>query len=99
MLSRNFHSGDHDIVLNWYGGESDPEVRHDHERGLLDFWEEHRESESELRMLMMLYESGPCSFCREFVVRRLIEMDSLSPALREECAHDANYEVRELVGT
>ena len=49
-------------------------------------------------MLYSSYERGTCSFCREFVVKRLIELDSLSDSLRAECAYDAREEIRELVG-
>ena len=48
-------------------------------------------------MLLTLYERGPCSFLREFEVRRLLELNALPDHLREECAWDANDDVRDLV--
>ena len=41
------------------------------------FCERHPEPESELRILLSLYDRGPCSFCRECVAKRLIDLDSL----------------------
>ena len=35
--------------------------------------------------------------CREFVVARLLELNALPDALREECAFDANEDIRQLV--
>ena len=61
-------------------------------------WKRHPEPASEVRMLRALYEKGPCSFCREFLLSRLIELDSLPADLRAECAFDANEDVRLLVG-
>jgi len=43
------------------------------------------------------YEHGPCGLCRVEFVRRLIELDALDPARREECARDVDEEVRMLV--
>jgi hypothetical protein len=61
-------------------------------------WEHHPDPASEPRMLDSLYENGLCPFCRESVVKRLIDLDSLTDSLRAECACDASDEIRELVG-
>jgi hypothetical protein len=98
MLAQNWEPNDHDIALSWFENEPDRDTRHRMERDLREFWERHPKSATEPRMLRSLYEKGPCSFCREFVVRRLIELDALSESTRAECAHDANDEVRKLVG-
>jgi hypothetical protein len=98
MLDRNWEPNDHGIVLNWFEGEADRDTRHGMQRALKAFWENHPEPAIEARMLYSLYEKGTCSFCREYVVRRLIELELLSDSLRAECLHDANDEVRELVG-
>jgi hypothetical protein len=98
MLDQNWEPNDHQIVLNWFERELDRDTRHRMESGIEAFWEHHPDPASEPRMLYSLYEKGTCSFCRESVVKRLIELDSLSDSLRAECAHDASDEIRELVG-
>ena len=90
MLSRNFESTDNDLVLSWFETESDPETRHRMQMDLKKFWKDHPQPASEVRMLHAVYETGPCSFCREFVVKRLLELDALSASMRAECAFDAN---------
>jgi hypothetical protein len=99
MISQNYEPNDHQVVLNWFESESDREIRHSMQHDLRDFWDRHPEPASEVTMLLSLYENGPCSFCRERVVNRLLELDSLSESMREECEHDANDEVRLLVRT
>jgi len=97
MLCRNFEPGDHELVLQWFAREADREIRHGMGWRLNQFWREHPEPSSELRMLESLYNKGPCSDCRETAVRRLIELDALSSAMRRECAFDANDDIRDLV--
>jgi hypothetical protein len=99
MLDQNWEPNDHEIVLNWFERELDRGRRHCMQSGIEAFWEHHPDPASEPRMLYSLYEKGTCSFCRESVVKRLIELDSLSDSLRAECAYDASDEIRELVGT
>jgi len=98
LISQNFEPGDHETALNWFEDESDRETRHRMQLNLRNFWERHPEPASEVRMLVSSYEHGPCSCCREHIVRRLISLDSLAASMREECAYDANDEVRDLVG-
>jgi hypothetical protein len=98
MLDQNWEPNDHEIVLNWFERELDRDTRHRMQSGVEAFWEHHPDPVSEPRMLYSLYEKGTCSFCREFVVKRLIELDLLSDFLRAECAYDANDEIRELIG-
>jgi hypothetical protein len=97
MLDRNFQPGDHEIVLRWFENETDRDARHRMEMDLKQFCRHHPDSVAERPVLLSLYENGPCSFCREDVVRRLIELDALSPELRRECEFDANEDIRQLV--
>jgi hypothetical protein len=97
LLARNFQPGDHAVALGWFKAEQDLEVRHSMGMDLTDLWEQHPEEESEVPMLRDLYELGPCSFCREKPVRRLIEPNALTEEMRAECAFDANDEIRELI--
>lgn len=97
LLMRNFQPGDHAGALDWFEAEQDLEVKHSMGMDLTDFWKEHPNEESEVPMLRALYELGPCSFCREKPVRRLIELNALTEEMRAECAYDANDEIRELI--
>jgi hypothetical protein len=99
LLVSNSQPADHDAALGWFESEDDPDVRHSMGMDLVDFWDRHPDEDSIVRMLLALYEDGPCSFCREGVVRRLIERGALSDDMRAECAWDANEEIRQLVAT
>ncbi len=97
MLDRNFQPGDHEIVLGWFENETDRDARHRMEMDLKEFCSHHPDSVAEPPVLLSLYENGPCSFCREYVVQRFIELDALSPELQRECEFDANKDIRQLV--
>lgn len=97
LLARNFRPGDHAIALRWFEAEEDPETQHGLGRDLIDLWERYPDEETEVPMLRALYERGPCSFCREKTVRRLIERRALTEELRLECSYDANRDIRDLV--
>lgn len=97
LLANNFQDGDHGIVLRSFQVEEDREVLHSLGMDLIDFWKRHPHEETEIPMLRALYEKGPCSFCRERAVKRLLERSALSDELRAECAWDSNSDIRELV--
>jgi hypothetical protein len=97
LLARNFSPGDHVIALRWFETEEDLETLHSFGMDLKDLWERHPDEETEVPMLLAMYERGPCSFCRERTVRRLIERGALTEELRLECSFDANGDIRDLV--
>jgi hypothetical protein len=97
MLDRNWKSGDHEIVLRWFEDEEDRAIRHDFGIDLRGFWKDHPDPATECGMMFALYEKGPCSACRELVLSRLIELNALPDSIREECAYDANEDIRRLV--
>lgn len=98
VIPSDFRRGDHQEALRRFEQEEDPVARHQMGKGLRALWEAHPDPDSEPRMLRLLYELGPCSMCREFVVARLIELGVMTEELRAECAFDANDEVRKMVG-
>ena len=65
--------------------------------GLREFWKQHPDEDTEVRMQQLMYEKAPCSHCREVVVKRLIELRGLTEQMRAECAYDANDDIRDLV--
>lgn len=97
LLAQNFMPGDHAVALRWFEAEEELETQHALGMDLTDLWERYPDEESEVPMLRALYERGPCSFCREKTVRRLIERRALIEELWSECSYDANDEIRELV--
>lgn len=94
MLNRNYLPGDHQAVLSWFESETDRHISHGMQTGLRAFWEHHPEPNSEAAMLHTLYNLGPCSTCRDFVVQRLLQLNALTPEMRRECAYDANDKIR-----
>jgi len=98
LLNKNFEPGDHEIVLGWFEAEQDREIRHSFGTDLREFWKQHPDEGSEVQMLKSLYENSPCSHCREFALKRLIELNALTEEMRAECAYDANDDIRDLVG-
>jgi len=97
LLAQNFEPGDHSIVLGWFEAEDDEEALHSMGMDLKGFWKRHPSDETEVSMFRALYERGPCSFCRERSVSRLIARNELPEDWRAECAFDANDDIRELV--
>ncbi len=49
------------------------------------------------KLLLLLYEEGPCSLCRTEIVEALIKLDRLPDWVRAECHFDAEPETRKLV--
>jgi hypothetical protein len=97
LLIKNFHDGDHATVEAWCDAEQDLGTLNAFDRSLRDFFAAHPNSESEVRLLRKLYETEPCAHCRSFVVKRLLELDSLTDTLRRECEYDSYSETRGLV--
>jgi hypothetical protein len=97
LLARNFSPGDHVIALRWFETEEDLETLHSLGMDLNYLWERYPDEETEVPMLLAMHERGPCSFCRERTVRRLIERGALTDELRLECSFDANGDIRDLV--
>jgi hypothetical protein len=49
-------------------------------------------------MLVAFYETTPCEFCRESIVRKLIKDGALPDYIAAECAYDSNQDLRALIG-
>lgn len=97
LLLRNFRPGDHAVALRWFEAEDDAETRHSMGSDLIHLCEIHPDKSAAPGIMLAIYETGPCSFCRGNAVRKLVELNALSDDLRKECAYDANDEIRELI--
>jgi hypothetical protein len=86
LMAQNYQDGDHGIVLRWFQAAEDRETLHSMGMDLFDFLERHRDDSTAVLMLRSLYETGPCSECRERAVKGLMERGALTPELRAECA-------------
>jgi hypothetical protein len=97
MLARNWKPGDHEVALGWFVNEKDRAVRHRMGLDLRNLWDARPDPSAKPRMLLTIYEYGPCSECRYSAVSRLIELGALPDSIREECAYDADEDIRKLV--
>ncbi|MEQ1885588.1 MAG: hypothetical protein ABL967_11040 [Bryobacteraceae bacterium] len=98
LLIKNFEPGDHQIALQWFEAETDSEVLHSMEIDIRELWTSVPNAENEIQMLHACYERGLCSHCREFVVKRWINLGNFPDDLRAECEFDCNEDIRKLVG-
>ncbi len=97
LLIRNYEPGDDarlEVVLSRL---TDDEALHAFGFDILDLFQAHPDRESEVRMLLALYEKDPCSLCRAQFVDRLIALDALPAWMAEECRYDASDHIRQAV--
>ncbi len=95
LLRSNYRVGDDRTMLDLLERESD--LDNLHTMGI-DIREviEHNDVAEGLRLLMLVYEKGPCSMCRYSVVKMIDEMYEVPAWMAEECLHDAYSCTREL---
>lgn len=97
LLVRNFRDDDYLTVEAWCDSEQDSGTVNAFDRSLRDFFSAHPNPETEIRLLKNMYEKEPCAHCRSSVVERLLEMNGLTDALRNECRQDSYADTRALV--
>jgi hypothetical protein len=61
-----------------------------------NFYKTHPNPVSEIKVLLRLYEVGPCTMCRGGFVRRLIELEALPDWMRAECNRDSEIGIRRM---
>lgn len=96
LLAHNYQEGDYALLECLLENPLDTDDYHELGLGARKFIEQNRTIQAE-RSLILLYENGPCSFCREFCVRSLLELGRLPEWMRAECRYDANPDIREMV--
>lgn len=98
VLAPNYEPGDHVLVEQALASpqDTDEEIDAYHHVGydVLDLVKANPRPEL-AASLLILYERGPCSYCRERCFDRLRALDRLPAWLVEECCHDANPDLRE----
>ncbi|MGO8733931.1 MAG: hypothetical protein ACLQVM_14235 [Terriglobia bacterium] len=97
LLRNNFRQGDSELVKAWCDDEGDPEILNSFDRGLREFFSVHPNDSAESQILTNFYDREPCSHCRWFIVKRLLELKKLSEDLRAESIYDSDLGTRALV--
>jgi hypothetical protein len=94
LFVRNYQEGDYKILEPALDRTLESEQLHGFGFGIVDIFKAHPSSAA-VEVLTKLYEYGPCSGCREDYVNCLIKLEALPDWMREECRHDANFDLRE----
>lgn len=97
LLIKNFRDEDYLAVEVWCDSEQDSGTFNAFDRSLKEFFVAHPNPEIEMRLLTKAYEKEPCAHCRSYAVQRLLEMNSLTDALKREAEYDSYAETRALV--
>jgi hypothetical protein len=96
LLAKNYRPGDHRYVEAALPAGGDADQVHDVVMDIKSIPVEHKSPEIK-DLLLWAYEQSPCSFCRECVVRDLIDLDMMPQELLVECLWDCQDETRDLV--
>jgi hypothetical protein len=96
LLINNYQDGDEAIIEQAIGESEDEEEIHGLGFATRELFEKHS-SKDAVESLLLLYEKGPCSSCREKTVDLMLWLDVLPEWVREECRYDANFDIRALV--
>jgi hypothetical protein len=84
-------------VKAWCDDERDPEILNSFDRSLREFFSVHPNDSAESQILTNFYDREPCSHCRWFIVKRLLELKKLPEDLRAESTYDSDLGTRALV--
>lgn len=96
LFVNNYEDDDFKIVEQAIEAEQDENVIHGIGYGLREMAKKHATSDA-AGALISFYQKGPCSPCREKAVDLMLWLDVLPEWVREECHHDANFDIRALV--
>lgn len=97
LLVKNFRENDYSTIEAWCDSEQNPGAINAFDRSLRNFFAAHPNPEIEMRLLKKMYEKEPCAHCRSTIVERLIEVNALTDALKQECKYDSYTDTRALV--
>ena len=98
LLENNFEEGDFALLETVLQQPLETTTYHSVGMSVRQIAEEHL-SPRAVPSLLLLYVNGPCSLCRHFCVKLLLQLDALPASLRAECRYDADEHTRKLVST
>lgn len=95
LLQNNYQAGDHLLIENVLRDHPDDEEFHGLGFAARKVIEAHPTQDA-ASALLFVYECGPCSLCREHVVRLLHQLGRLPTEIIAECRWDSNFDLREM---
>jgi hypothetical protein len=96
LLVGNFETGDLPTINAALINSDDSNSRHRITMAIKDLYQNQQPIGID-ETLLLVYEHGPCGFCRYQAVKWLMEINALPDWIKQECRFDANSEIRELV--
>jgi hypothetical protein len=97
LLESNYESGDAPVIEAALDLDADVDEAHAACCALVSVFERNSSAEC-LRAMEFVYERSPCSHCRASAVKLLVELEIAPTAMREECAYDAEDQIRDVAG-
>ncbi len=92
LLIENYREGDHRIIERLLADETDRDEFHELGLRAMNVFEANKTPDAR-DSLMLIYERGPCSFCRETCLGLLDSLDLLPDWIVDECRYDSNPEI------
>jgi hypothetical protein len=96
LLTSNYQDGDWQFIERVTTRNLDDEYYHSLGHSVIGVFDVHPTKDS-AAALINLYERGPCANCRSRFVKRLHKLDVLPEWMREECLHDSDFDLRQMV--
>ncbi|MDP9379785.1 MAG: hypothetical protein M3Q29_06470, partial [Chloroflexota bacterium] len=93
LLIQNYQEGDHRIIERLLADETDRDEFHELGLRAMNVFEANKTPDAQ-DSLMLIYERGPCSTCREKCLGLLHSLDLLPDWIMDECRYDSNPEIR-----
>jgi hypothetical protein len=94
LLVSNYEPGDLDLLETTFLAEADPEERHAIGMTVMEIGDKHHPPEIK-RLLIALFDHGPCAYCRFSAVRDLEELADVPHWMVEEGRFDSLDETRQ----
>ena len=95
LLTYNFKQEDWAMIFGLTEQKFDNDTYHSFGWSVQDIFKQHPESEA-VPSLLNIYNYGPCSTCRERILRMLASLNAIPDNIGQECLYDSNEDIREL---
>ncbi|GAB4528107.1 MAG: hypothetical protein Tsb0014_09250 [Pleurocapsa sp.] len=93
LLINNYQSDDFKIIESILNKSHDIDLRHEIGMDLIDIIDKQKTAEL-INCSLWVYENTPCSYCRQEILKILIESKQVSQNILEECLHDCSPAIR-----